>query len=102
MTYARLSIWRFKKGQQQIGLKALYDNYLPKIRTAKSYRGSLHLEDLNDPDTVVFVTIWASEEAFSDSMKEIFTQASKDLKDNFMIMPDVSLFKVKSAELFYE
>ena len=102
MTYARLSVWRFKKGQHQVGLKALYDTYLPKIRTAKGYRGSLHLEDAKDPDTIVFVTMWATEEDFSNSKKEIFIQASKELEDSVMIMPDASLYTVKSAELVNE
>ena len=102
MTYARLSVWRFKKGQHQIGLKALHDTYLPMIRAWKGYRGHVHLADEKDPDTIVFITMWSNEEDFTNSMKELFNRASKELEGYFVIMPDVTLYKVKSAELLNE
>ena len=72
------------------------------IRTWKGYRGHIHLEDEIDLDTIVFMTLWNNEEDFANSKKELFSRASKELEDYFVIMPDVTLYKVKSAELLNE
>jgi hypothetical protein len=102
MTYARLSVWRFKKGQRQIGLKTLGDYYLPKIRAMKGYRGHLHLIDEKDPNTIVLVTICDEENEALNLKKELFTKISKELEEYFQITPDITLYKVKSAELLKE
>jgi hypothetical protein len=99
MTYARLSVWRFKKGQQQIGLKALSDDYLPKIKAMKGYRGHLHLIDEKDPDTMVLVTMCDEDEGALNLKKELFNKVSNELEEYFQITPDLTMYKVKSAEM---
>jgi hypothetical protein len=102
MTYARLSVWRFKKGQHLIGLEALSENYLPKLRAMKGYRGHLHLIDEKDLDTVVLVTMCNEEVEALDLKKELFIKVTKELEEYFQITPDITLYKVKSAELLKE
>jgi len=102
MTYARLSVWRFKKGQRQIGLKALSDDYLPKIKSMKGYRGHLHLIDEKDSDTMVLVTMCDEEDETLNLKKELFNKITKELEEYFQITPDITTYKIKSAELLRE
>jgi hypothetical protein len=102
MTYARLSVWRFKKGQRQIGLKALSDEYLPKIKAMKGYRGHLHLIDEKDLNTMVLVTMCDKKDEALDLKIELFDKVSKELEEYFQITPDLTLYKVRSAELLNE
>jgi hypothetical protein len=85
------SVWRFKKGQHQIGLKTLSDNYLPKIRALKGYRGHLHLIDEKDPDTMVLVTMCDEEDEALNIKKKLFDKVSKELEEYFRIMPDITI-----------
>ena len=102
MTYTRLSVWRLKRGQRQIGLKALSDDYLPKIKAMKGYRGHLHLIDEKDPDTMVLVTMCDEDDEALNLKKELFNKVTKELEEYFQITPDITMYKIKSAELLKE
>ena len=65
----------------------------------RGYRGHLHLIDEKDPNTMVLVTMCDEEDDVLNLKKELFNKVSKELEEYFQITPDITIYKVRSAEM---
>ncbi len=59
----------------------------------------MHLIDEKDPNTMVLVTVCDEEDDVLNLKKELFNKVSKELEEYFQITPDITIYKVRSAEM---
>lgn len=101
MVFARMSNWKFKKGQRKEGLKTLESGNIEDIaRSTKGYVGSLTLLDDDNPDAAVIVTLWESEEALEESRKKLFQDAINEIDKFIEESPYTKNYKLDALELF--
>ena len=99
MVYARVSSWKFKRGQSEAGLKVLDQEIAPNVRTTKGFKGALFLIPNEDADSLLAITLWGTEEDQKISGKGIFQEATKKLEKYVDGPPDVKGYEVHSGEL---
>jgi heme-degrading monooxygenase HmoA len=97
--FARASIWTFKKGQREKGLKTMEEKVSNVARITKGYCGFIQLLSEEDPESATIITLWEDNETRESSSKGLFKDAIKAVIQYVERPPDLSNFSLTNAEL---
>jgi quinol monooxygenase YgiN len=100
MVLARLTVWKFKKGQREAAFQKL-DNFLNEsTRHAEGFRGYMSMFSIQDPNQASTLTLWQDEDALEKSEKGVFVESIIKIQDALEGEPKTESYKVFSTELF--
>lgn len=98
MVLARMTIWKFKHGNREQGVNALYELLTGLARSEKGFLGSMSLLSQDDENTITTMSIWETEGARADSDR-FYKKAYETVQESLEGFPEVKKFRVYSAEL---
>ncbi len=99
MVYGRMSIWKYKPGKREEGLKTIDELIASTARTTKGFRGAITLSSANDTDAAVIITLWDTEDDLESSGKGVFQETINKIKPLLASAPEIKNYKEVSAEL---
>lgn len=103
MVFARVSSWKYKHGKREEGIRTLeeYVDSIPRNQKGfwAGFRGALTLLSTDDPDGVLMITLWESEDYLKASSTGTFQEAVGKIKQFLASNPEVKNYRVEDAEL---
>jgi heme-degrading monooxygenase HmoA len=99
MVVARMSLWKFKKGQREAAFSFLNRAFGEDARKTRGFRGSIDLTSSEDPNSGVIITLWEDDKAQEASAGGLFMKAAKELETYIEAPPEVRNYRVGYTEL---